>query len=151
MLSEVYVYLNDKIQKRSIMRLQNKDDFVIYYNWIHENNPKIELEVSDLKIGLIIDATTCLKYFGFTLDSFIDALFDLLPAKSATTESNRELIRILLNNPEMPKRKCCHLAGKNPTHYTRLVQIIEDNCYRASKITGGRNPTDIIKSIRADF
>lgn len=151
MLSEGYVYLNDITNQQTIIRLADREDSLIYSNWVRENHPEIEVQDSELKIGLKTDAEACLNYFGFTLETFLDSLFDLLPAKSSSAENNRLLIQMILKHPDLPKSKCCIIAGKNPTHYNRLAQTIADNCEKASKISGGRSALTIIKSVRADF
>ncbi|MBB6117773.1 hypothetical protein F4826_004752 [Rahnella inusitata] len=145
------MYLNDKKNQQTIMRYDRPEDFVIFRNWVQENHADLELVSSKQRTGLICDVQLCLHYFGYTVEGFLDDLFDILPARSSNAESNRELIRIVLQNPEMPKSKCCELSGKNPTHYNRLIQTIEENCAKAAKITGGRNPILIIRSIRSDF
>lgn len=145
------MYLNDKTNQQTIMRLSADEEFIVYRNWVQENHADIELESSEIRCGSNLDADVCLPYFGFTFEGFLDAIFNLLPAKSATAESNRDLFRAILQNPRMTKSKCCKIAGKNPTHYNRLVQTIEENCEKVSLVTGGRNPIAIIQSIRADF
>lgn len=145
------MYLNDNTNQQTVMRLPRIEDFVIFRNWVQENHPDIQLDSSENRAGVVSDVQLCLNYFGYTLESFLDDLFNLLPPKSAASDNNRHLIRTVLQNPDMPKSKCCNIAGKNPTHYNRLIQTIEENCNKAAKITGGRNPISIIKSIRADF
>lgn len=146
------MYIIDIDKKLSILRLSDIDNHITYMNWIKESNINCRIELSAERVGsLLNNATEVLYYFGFTTESYIESLLTILPAKSADSPANKKLIEIILTHPQLAKSKCCEMAGKNPTHFTRLAQTIRDCSEKVANISGGRNPVRILESIRVDF
>jgi len=146
------MYIIDLDKNTSIIRLGNNDIYATYVNWIKENKNSCKLELSnDKPSNLTMNATEVASYFGFTLETYIDNLLAILPAKSAESESNRKLLETILTQPYLSKSKCCEIAGKSPTHFTRLAQTIRDCSKKVSNVSGGRDPVRILESIRVDF
>ena len=146
------MYIIDIDKQSSILRLNDNDTHMTYVNWIKENNRNCRIELSKERVGLLLtDAADVLKYFGFSIDTYIDNIFAILPARSSDSPANKKLIETILINPHLAKSKCCEIAGKNPTHFTRLAQTIRECSARVANISGGRDPVRILESIRVDF
>lgn len=146
------MYIIDLDKKLSIIRLNDDDICETYINWIMENKSSCKLAVSVERVGEITsNVNEAFAYFGFTLDSYIDNLLGILPAKSADSDSNRKLLETILSQPNLSKSKCCSIAGKSPTHFTRLAQTIRECSRRVANVTGGRDPVRLLEFIRVDF
>lgn len=143
-------YINDESRCFTILKCETNAEALIYKNWIEENTPNRVISISAQMDFEFCEGETLVNYFGFTIETLVTSLFDIVPARSQS-DKNQGLVIMLLKNPELSKNRCCIACDKEPTHYNRLIKALGTYCALISKLTGGRNPMKLLRGVRSDL
>ncbi|MCV9895691.1 hypothetical protein C3O71_12760 [Cronobacter sakazakii] len=143
-------YVNDTLIKRTLLVCNNKNEARIYSTWANENWPGQVVRAEPHQYSEIDSGDALLAYFGFTIDSLVDAIFQILPARSQNI-NNVTLIKMLLRNPQLSKHQCCLRSDKHPTHYSRLSNTLGQYCQLTATISGGRSAMKLLRAVRGDI
>ncbi|AYN25613.1 hypothetical protein D8682_00625 (plasmid) [Buttiauxella sp. 3AFRM03] len=143
-------YVNDTHRMVTLLICGTYADATIYAAWANEQLDANQIQVEAKCHALIKSGDELLGYFGFSIDTLVDTLFLMLPARSRI-HSNMALIKTLIREPELSKRQCCIRERKSPTHYSRLSNILSLHAKWVSDLSGGRNPMRLLRAIRGDL
>ncbi|MGE6471122.1 hypothetical protein [Serratia proteamaculans] len=143
-------FVNDVTRQLTIIKGLTHAEGLIYAAWASENSISSVIKAETVCYEQISDGELILSYYGFSIDTLIDAIFELVPARSQSV-NNVKLFKLLLKNPELPKLQCCVLSNKQATHYNRLGRAVGHYCQRVAALSGGRNPMKLLRAIRGDI
>ncbi|VAK79297.1 Uncharacterised protein [Enterobacter cloacae] len=143
-------YVNDAGRMVTLLACASAIDARIFASWANEHMRSDQVCVEMQRHALIEEGDDLLSYFGFTIDSLVDRLFVLLPARSQI-KANIALIKCLLKEPTLSKQQCCIKQNKSPSHYSRLSNSLSLHAKMVGELTGGRNPIRLLRAIRSDL
>nr|EES0545415.1 hypothetical protein [Escherichia coli] len=143
-------YVNDTRRMVTLLICGSDSDASVFANWANEHMKTDVILVETRSLVLIKNGDELLGYFGFSIDSLVDKLFSMLPARSRI-HSNTALIKALLREPGLSKHQCCIRENKSPTHYSRLSNNLSLHAKWVSELSGGRNPMRLLRAIRGDL
>ncbi|HDS3503832.1 TPA: hypothetical protein QIR73_004796 [Enterobacter cloacae] len=143
-------YVNDTRRMVTLLICGSDTDASVFATWANEHLNTNEIHVETQSFDLVKSGDELLGYFGFSIDSLVDKLFLMLPARSRI-HSNTALIKAMLREPGLTKHQCCIRESKSPTHYSRLSNNLSLHAKWVSELSGGRNPMRLLRAIRGDL
>lgn len=146
----MYYYVNDAKSKITLLVCSSEREAKIFATWANELKDGMLIRTDTHQYPERASGEELLRYFGFTIDSIVDLIFSILPTRSRV-DSNATLIKAMLYEPGKTKSACCEQAKKNPTHYSRLSNILGQHCSLIASLTGGRNPMKLLRGLRGDL